>query len=82
MTIDEYPLTLDYAITNGKALAATDASMDGTLMATYWIVAPFEHQIKIEGGTQSTKCENGMTLEGEGLGVLSLVTQLKTKLMI
>ena len=55
MTIDEYPLTLDYAITNGKALAATDASMDGTLMATHWTVASFEHQIKIEGGIESAK---------------------------
>ena len=36
-------------------VAATDASMDGNLIATHWLVASFENQIKIEGGVEITK---------------------------
>ena len=62
---DKHPLTLENAIVNGQAVAATDASMGGTLMETHWIVTSFEHQIKIEGGIESTKWGNGMMSAGE-----------------
>ena len=61
MSSNEHPLELEDAIRNGQVVVATDASMDGNLMPTHWLVASFENQIKIEGGVETTKWENRMT---------------------
>ena len=47
MPSDECPLMLEDAIRNGQEVSATDASIDGTLMATHWIIKSFEHQKNI-----------------------------------
>ena len=57
---NEHPLELEDAIRNRQAVATIDASMDGNLMATHCLVASFENKIKIEGGVETIKWENGM----------------------
>ena len=79
MSSDKHPLTLEDAIINWQVVAAIDASMDGTLMTTHWIVAPFEHQIKIEGGIESTKWEKGMMSAGKWSGLLALANDIANK---
>ena len=62
---NKHPPELEDSIRNGWTVADTDASMNGNLMATHWLTTSFENQIKIEGGVEITKQENGMIPAGE-----------------
>ena len=48
-------------------------------MITHWLITSLENQIKIEGGTETTKWGNGMIPVGEELGSLALANDVVNK---
>ena len=63
-------------IRTNTAIAATDAAMDGSYIATHWIITTTQQTEKYEGGVKSTKWRSGMIAAGEGIGLLELITKI------
>ena len=57
MPHNQHPIELKDAIRSGRAVAATDTSMDGNLMASHWMLTSLENQLIIEGGVKTKSGE-------------------------
>jgi len=76
---EEFPEEMKRAIRNRRAVAATDASMYGNLMASHWVITTLEKEYEIEGGVESKKWMDGMIAGGEAIGVLDLIKYIVKK---
>ena len=57
-------------------VAATDAAMTRTYLATHWIVSTKSNDREIVGGLESTRWNDGLIPSGEGVGLLELITKI------
>ena len=55
--------------------------MDGNLMSSHWMMTSLENQMRIEGGAETTKLENGIIPAGQGLRLLALENYIINKTM-
>jgi len=76
---NEFTGVLKQAIIERKAVAATDASMLGNMMATHWIITTLAQDAEIEGGIESKKWAEGLVPVGEAIGLLDLIKQIVQK---
>jgi len=67
------------AIQNKRAVAASDALMNRSSLAIYWIVTKNTNRREVSGGIQTNKWKEGMILAGKELGVLSLIKDINKK---
>jgi len=80
---DEINPELIQAIQCRRAVAASDASIRGDLLATHWIITTLLNDVKEEGGITTDAWGDGMIPAGEGVGLLDLVMKIvkATKLL-
>ena len=68
--------TINQAIESGRAVAASDASMEGRHLATHWILTTLEKEVDVTGGVCDDQWDDGLMPSGEGVGILELIKQL------
>ena len=56
---------------------ATDAAMEGTYLATHWVVSKKNNDREIVGGLELTQWNEGLILSSEGVGLLELIIKIK-----
>jgi hypothetical protein len=74
----EYSLEVLDAIVNREAVAATDASMIGNVLATHWIISTKSNDAEQQGGVNTSDWGEAMIPAGEAIGMLDLIVNVKS----
>ena len=69
----EFPEDIKEAIMNRRVVVASNAALEGTMLATYWIVTTINNTTKICGGIETKNQDETMILAEEALRVLDLI---------
>ena len=64
-------------------MVASDASMSGNKMVTHWMLVNTNNLTRVEGGVESTRWEEAIIPQGEGIRLLDTTKNIveKTKCM-
>ena len=63
-------------------MTASDATIEGSLLATHWIVTDIDQSIKICGGIENKNWKENIVPAGEAIGALDLVKVITAELEI
>jgi len=70
---------IEEAITNRRAIAAVDTSIDESFMAAYWIVTTLDEAEKYTDAITSSKWIHGAIPIAEGLGLYNLIKEINSQ---
>ena len=76
---DSFPVEIQEAIRNRRAVAASDASINERCMATHWIITTLDQNSVMEGGVESNTWGDGLISAGEAVGTLDLISTIVKK---